>query len=143
MERGFAVRHLVAAAAALRHALSAAAGIGNNRRDARSADERVAVSVALLRNDWVRPRRLAELATAAKLSVAHYSVLFRRQTGFAPIDFLIRLRVQHACQMLDITSLSVREIGERAGYQDPYYFTRCFRRVMGFSPRAYRKTLRG
>ena len=45
--------------------------------------------------------------------------------------------------MLDTTPLSVREIGERIGYQDPYYFTRCFRRVMGFSPRAYRKTLRG
>lgn len=143
MERGFEVRHLVAAAAALRHALSTAANVGSDRRDSRSAVERVAASVELLRNDWFRPHRLAELATAAKVSASHYSVLFRRQTGFAPIDFLIRLRVRHACRMLDTTLLSVREIGERAGYHDPYYFTRCFRRVMGFSPRAYRKTLRG
>jgi len=143
LEGGFALRNLVAAAAALRHALSAAAALGTDHRDPRSADDRVAVSIELLRTDWLRPHRLAELATAAKESVAHYSVLFRRQTGFSPIDYLIRLRVRHACRMLDTTPLSVREIGERIGYQDPYYFTRCFRRVMGFSPRAYRKTLRG
>lgn len=143
LEGGFAVRNLVAAAAALRHALSTGAAIGTDLRDPRSAEDRVAVSVELLRTDWLRPHRLAELATAAKVSVAHYSVLFRRQTGFSPIDFLIRLRVRHACRMLDTTLLSVREIGERIGYQDPYYFTRCFRRVMGYSPRAYRKALRG
>jgi transcriptional regulator GlxA family with amidase domain len=69
--------------------------------------------------------------------------LFRRQTGFAPIDFVIRLRVQHACRLLDTTELSIGEIAERVGYPDPYYFTRCFRRVMGRAPRLYRKVPKG
>jgi transcriptional regulator GlxA family with amidase domain len=87
--------------------------------------------------------RLDELATAAGLSVAHYSMLFRRHTGFSPIDFLIRLRVRRACRLLDTTSLPIGEVGERAGYLDPYYFARCFRRVMGCSPRGYRKMTKG
>jgi AraC family transcriptional regulator of arabinose operon len=143
LERGFAVRHLVAAAAALRHSLSTVVQMGGDLRDPRSAAERVALSIGILRRDWQRSHRLSELATAAKVSVAHYSALFRRQTGFAPIDFLIRLRMGHACRLLDTTSLSIGEIGERTGYDDPYYFARCFRRVMGCSPRAYRKVPKG
>jgi AraC family transcriptional regulator of arabinose operon len=126
LERGYAVMNQVAAAAALRHSLSA-----------------VAASIETLRHDWQRPHRLDELATAAKASIAHYSALFRRQTGFSPIDFLIRLRVRHACRLLDTTTMPVGEVGMRTGFHDPYYFTRCFRRVMGRAPRAYRRVPKG
>jgi len=143
LERGFAVRHQAAAAAALRHALSTVVQLAHTPRNGRSAHERVVVSIETLRRDWQRPHRLDELAAAANMSVAHYSALFRRQTGFAPIDFLIRLRAQHACRLLDTTELSVGEIAERVGYPDPYYFTRCFRRVMGRAPRLYRKVPKG
>jgi len=143
LERGYAVRHQVAAAAALRHALGTVAQLAVTPRDSRSADERVRLSVETLRRDWQRPHRLDELATAAHVSVTHYSALFRRHTGFAPIDFLIRLRVQHACRLLDTTKLPVGEIAELVGYRDPYYFTRCFRRVMGCAPRHYRKVPKG
>jgi len=143
LERGFSIRHQVAAAAALRHALSTVVHLAHTPRDARSAHERVVVSIEALRRDWQRPHSLDELAAAAHVSVAHYSALFRRQTGFAPIDFVIRLRVQHACRLLDTTELSIGEIAERVGYPDPYYFTRCFRRVMGRAPRLYRKVPKG
>ncbi|HVU18488.1 MAG TPA: AraC family transcriptional regulator [Candidatus Didemnitutus sp.] len=143
LERGFAVRHQVAAAAALRHSLSVVVQLAYSPRGLRSAPERVLASVEALRRDWQRSHRLEELAAAAHMSVAHYSTLFRRQTGFAPIDFLIRQRVQHACRLLDTTLLPVREIAERVGYADPYYFTRCFRRVMGQSPRTYRRVPKG
>lgn len=143
LERGFAVRHQVAAAAALRHVLSAAVQLAHTPRDARSAHERVVLSIEVLRRDWQRAHRLDELAASAHVSAAHYSALFRRHTGFAPIDFLIRLRVQHACRLLDTTELPVAEVAERVGYQDPYYFTRCFRRVMGCAPRRYRQVPKG
>jgi AraC-like DNA-binding protein len=143
LERGFALRHQVAAAAALRHAFCAVAQLAHMPRDSRSAHERVVTSIGGLRRDWQRRHTLAELAAAAGVSVAHYAALFRRQTGFAPIDYLIRLRVQHACRLLDTTALSVAEVAEQVGYADPYYFTRCFRRVMGQAPRTYRRVPKG
>jgi transcriptional regulator GlxA family with amidase domain len=97
----------------------------------------------MLRANWRRPHRLDELATAARISTTHYSLCFREQTGFSPIDFLIRLRVRHACRLLDTTTLPVAEVAERVGYEDPYYFTRCFRRIMGLSPRRYREMTKG
>lgn len=143
LERGFALRNQVAAAAAMRQALSTAAELAHLPGAERSAHERVVGSIATLRRDWARAHRLAELAAAAGVSVTHYSALFRRETGFAPIDYLIRQRVQHACRLLDSTDLTVGEIAARTGYEDPYYFTRCFRRVMGRSPRAYRQVPKG
>jgi len=96
-----------------------------------------------IRDDPARARRLEELASEAGLSVPHFSTLFRRQTGYAPIDYLIRQRVREACRLLDTTSGSISMIANAVGYQDPYYFTRMFRRIMGCSPRAYRKQLKG
>jgi AraC-like DNA-binding protein len=141
--RGYALRHQVAAAAALRQTLAAAAQLANAPRGGRSPGDRVMASIEMLRRDWQQPHRLRELATAAGVSVTHYSAIFRRHTGFSPIDYLIRLRVQHACWLLDTTRMSVGEVAEQCGYRDPYYFTRCFRRVMGCAPRTYRNVPKG
>lgn len=143
LERGYALRHQVSAAAALRRALSTVSELTAEQHETRSAGDRVVAAIDHMRRDWARPHRLEELATAAGMSVTHFSALFRRHAGFAPIDFLIRLRVQHACRLLDTTHLSIAEVAERVGYADPYYFTRSFRRVMGLAPRRYRLIPKG
>jgi YesN/AraC family two-component response regulator len=53
------------------------------------------------------------------------------------------LRIRYACRLLDTTTLTVREVGYRVGYEDPYYFSRMFRKLMGLSPRQYRKLRKG
>ncbi len=83
------------------------------------------------------------LARHAGLSVAQFSLLFQRQTGLSPIRFLIHRRMRRACQYLDTTSLTVREVAMKVGYDDPYYFSRLFSRVMGCSPRQYRRICKG
>lgn len=143
LERGHSTRFQIAAAAALRDAFSKLAEIMVERHGRRTARERVAASVENLRKESARSYRLEELATAAGMSVTHFCAHFRKLTGFAPIDFLIRQRVQHACHLLDTTQDPVGAIAAATGYSDPYYFTRCFRRVMGASPQQYRKIPKG
>ena len=58
------------------------------------------------------------------------------------MDYFIHIKIQRACFLLDTTTLSVREIGSQVGYEDPYYFSRIFRKVMGVPPRAYRQSRR-
>ena len=82
---------------------------------------------------------LAEMARQAGLSVQHFSTIFRRRTGTSPVEFFIHLKIQRACQLLDTTSQSIVEIGLAVGYEDPYYFSRIFRKVMAASPSQYRK----
>ena len=52
----------------------------------------------------------------------------------APMEYLIQLRIQKACTLLDTTNQPVARIGSAVGYDDPYYFSRIFHKIMGASP---------
>ena len=143
LELGYSVPELISASLMLRSAFSLAAQAVRTGDPSRSATERLTTVRDHLRETFARPHRLKALAAAAGLSVPHFCTLFRRLTGYAPIDFVIRQRVQAACRLLDTTDRSISAIAAEVGYEDPYYFTRCFRRVTGSSPRAYRRITKG
>lgn len=86
---------------------------------------------------------LAELARRAGLSPSRYSFLFKAATGHSPVEHFIRLRLQAAARLLDTTDRTVKEVAAMTGYDDPFHFSRAFRRVTGQSPRAYRRTAKG
>lgn len=139
---GYGLPELLDAAAALRICLASVSRRRAQNSTALSAQERVNASIELLRRDWMRPHHLPELAAAAGVSVTHYTAIFRRLTGFPPIDFLIRQRIQHGAALLATSSSPIAEIATECGFNDPYYFSRSFARIMGCSPRAYRQTHR-
>ena len=86
---------------------------------------------------------LNELADHVSLSKPHFIHLFKQITGYSPIEYYLRLKIQRACQYLDLTDYSVKEISKNIGIQDPYYFSRVFGKIMGQSPSDYRKTQKG
>jgi AraC-like DNA-binding protein len=143
LEQGYSIPELISTAILLRSALDVAARAARQGGATRSASERIAAVREHLRENLAQAHRLDELAAAAGLSVPHFCTLFRRQTGYAPIDFLIRQRIQRACQLLDTTDGSIAAIAAEVGYEDAYYFTRCFRRIIGCPPRAYRRIPKG
>lgn len=79
-----------------------------------------------------------EIAENFKYSPSHYSVLFKQKTGLSPIEYFIRLKIQHAGELLTGSDLIVKEIAGKVGYDDPYYFTRIFKKVTGKTPREYK-----
>lgn len=137
---GYGLTELLDAAAALRMSLVAVSRRRAQSSTALSARDRVNASIEVLRRDWMHPHHLPELAAAAGLSVTHYTAIVRRLTGFSPIDFLIRQRIQHGATLLATSSLPIAEIAGECGFNDPYYFSRSFARIMGCSPRHYRQT---
>jgi AraC-like DNA-binding protein len=84
------------------------------------------------------PLQVATLAARANISPSHFFALFKRQIGCAPIDYFIRLRMQHACRLLDETVMSVKEVAAALGYDDPFYFSRIFKSVNQVAPSEYR-----
>ncbi|MFC3797968.1 helix-turn-helix domain-containing protein [Cohnella sp. GCM10012308] len=86
---------------------------------------------------------LPELAKHAGLSKQHLIHLFKQETGFPPIDYYLRLKMQKASQLLSLTGLSVKEIAAAVGFGDPYYFSRMFKKLMGTSPTDYRRVPKG
>lgn len=95
-------------------------------------------SIAYMLRHLDEPLQVATLAAQANISPSHFFVLFKRQTGCAPIDCFIRLRMQHACRLLGETVLSVKEVAATLGYDDPFYFSRIFKSVNHVAPSEYR-----
>lgn len=86
---------------------------------------------------------LNQLTYELNLSKSYLIHLFKENTGFSPIDYFIHLKIQKACNLLDTTSLSIKEIACQLGYDDPYYFSRIFKKTMEHSPVHYRKIEKG
>ncbi len=82
---------------------------------------------------------LEQLATYFKYSPSHFSLLFRKETGVSPINYFIRLKMQKACQYIELTDLKISDISTRLGFDEPAYFSRLFTKIMGLSPSEYRK----
>ncbi len=138
LEAGHDERRLVEAAAALRQSLSVLARLAAEAGTVRSTLERVELVRLRLRQEFARAHRLDELAAAAGLSVPRFAQLFRGLTGCSAIAYQQTLRMQRACRRLATSDAGVAEIAAEVGYADAFYFTRCFTRMMGRSPRRYR-----
>lgn len=136
---GFSPGHYLAGATAAAHLL-ALLGLqrASPRPDGQSAHERVLSTVEYMRQHLAQPMRVADLAARAGLSSPHYSWRFRRAFGRPPLAFLLRLRVQEASRLLATTDRPVRDVAAAAGFPDPLYFSRAFKRVAGCAPRPYR-----
>jgi len=85
-----------------------------------------------------QPIRLDDLARLVNMSKSTFQRAFRRTLNTSPFDYLIRLRIQKACESLATGDQSVKEVAAAVGFDDSNYFTRQFRRIMGSSPRDYR-----
>ncbi|MNB84203.1 Arabinose operon regulatory protein [compost metagenome] len=87
--------------------------------------------------------RLTDLARHVGLSQQHLIHLFNLETGVPPIEYFLRLKIQRAGQLLDLTELSIKEVSSAVGISDPYYFSRLFKKMSGFSPSRYRSIPKG
>ena len=80
-----------------------------------------------------------KLAATAGCSLGHFQRAFKRHTGCTVVEFRHKIRLQNAVNLLCFTTLPISEVSEQCGFPDPFYFSRCFQRHTGLSPRAFRR----
>ena len=83
----------------------------------------------------------ADVGAMADACAVSRSVLQRKMKklmGITPNDFLREARMKHAAQMLLLTDTPVADVAYRCGYNDPKYFSRCFRQSTGMTPTEYK-----
>lgn len=91
-------------------------------------------SIAYLEHHFAEKITREQLAKAAGVSTSHFSVLFKQHTGFSPSEYLSRLRVHRAKELLISGSGTLREIALKVGYKDEFYLSRRFKQHTGISP---------
>ena len=97
-----------------------------------------------LSNHYADKISLDLIAKNMYLSSAYISKIFKEETGEAPINYLIKLRLERARAQLEAdTHESIKSISCSVGYDDVYYFSKLFKKYYGVSPANYRSKRRG
>lgn len=81
---------------------------------------------------------LNKVAGQVNLSPSHFSTVFSHETGETFRDYLARLRIDRAKELLRTTSLKSFEVAYQSGYNDPHYFSYIFRKNTGLTPQQFR-----
>jgi len=89
------------------------------------------------------PIALDELASVGEMSRRTLTREFRRALGCSPIEYLIRLRINHAVTLLQENGADITDVAFEVGFGDSNYFARQFKSVMGCSPRDFRRRAAG
>ena len=98
----------------------------------------VAKAAELMRTHLETPLRIEEVAVASGMSLRQMERQFRKLFGQTPQDFYRDLRLDHARNLIRLTSLTMFEIATACGFSSASYLARCHRRRFGRSPSAER-----
>jgi AraC-like DNA-binding protein len=110
-----------------------------NLRTAPATMRKLAATVTRLHDGFAEPLTTAQLAQQAGLSISQFERNFRKAFGTSPHQYLVGIRVEHACRLLTETDDTVSAVAQRCGFYDHAHFTRAFAALMGTSPSGYRR----
>jgi ligand-binding sensor domain-containing protein/signal transduction histidine kinase/DNA-binding response OmpR family regulator len=82
-----------------------------------------------------------ELADQMCVSLSLLQKKISKLTSYSPTEFILLYRMKKALELIKTSELSVSEISEKVGFNDPYYFSRCFKKHFGKSPKLYAQNL--
>jgi AraC-like DNA-binding protein len=108
------------------------------RTDLAKVSEPVRHAIRTLTHFYTEPLPVKALSDPVGLSVPYFQRLFRRETGYTPLQYLNQYRIEQAKMLLAETKDSVEAIARQVGIPNEKYFARLFRQINGMSPRQHR-----
>ena len=142
LERGFAIDHLIKANMELQQLLSLVLFNHLNIKQEKFTDIHQTIiekAISLMRenvNGYLSNKSIADKLGYSQVQLYR---IFKERTGFSPIDYYINLKIQEASHLLTLSNLKVKDVASKLGYEDVYYFSRLFKKKMGYSPHEYQK----
>jgi len=97
-------------------------------------------TVQYIHDNYQNDITITDLCRLVSLNRTYFSTIFKNHMKIAPYDYLINYRIDQACNLLTKTTLPVSEISSMVGFRDPINFSLRFKKIVGKSPSAYRKS---
>ncbi|WPX08916.1 response regulator transcription factor [Anaerocellum danielii] len=95
-------------------------------------------AIKFINQNYHKDINMAMVANHVSLNYYYFSSIFKEKTGMSFLDYLNKVRVEKAKELLANTNLKVWEIAERVGYKNPKHFARIFKEITGLTPNEYR-----
>ncbi len=95
-------------------------------------------AVSYMNRNFAAAVQVEELARIAHMSQRSFHRHFRETVGCSPVDYLMRIRLQHASDLLINSNSTISEIAARCGFYDSNYFCKKFREAFAITPRTFR-----
>lgn len=145
LEMGYGRGNLLYACSAFHHFLGTLCYLQSYRQaDGGVAEgDLIEASLHYMKENIANRLTVSQIASHIGYSASRFTSLFTGRTGYSPMDYFNRLKVQHACYLLDCTDMRVNQVCYKIGIKDCYYFSRVFTRIMGMSPMKYRQNKKG
>ena len=104
---------------------------------------RISTAIDFMENNFEQKISVSKLAKITFMSESSFRHTFKNITGLSPIDFLIRLRIGKATEIMTETpGINVTETAMKTGFDDSSYFAKKFKKIIGISPMAFLKEQR-
>ena len=82
---------------------------------------------------------LTRIAREAGLSESYLNAVFKECVKCAPMDYYINMKMDKACYLLCNTDMLIYQVAQYLGYDNQYYFSRAFKKVLGVPPKKYKE----
>lgn len=106
--------------------------------DGTASHARLADAIEVARRRYAEPLEVADLASAADMTVTRLERTARRVLGLTPKQLIMRFRLEEALRLITTSDVALADVATQCGYYDQSAFGRHFRKVVGSSPAAYR-----
>ncbi|MFC4402775.1 AraC family transcriptional regulator [Gracilibacillus xinjiangensis] len=100
----------------------------------------IAKSISFMEKNYGQDISLNDIVHVSGLSKYHFTRLFAKTLNETPIQYLTRIRIQHAADLLQQSELSIEEIAKNTGYTSGNYFSKVFKSLLNVTPSDYRNS---
>ena len=105
-------------------------------------DDKIESVIRMMNDIKCKTSTLSEYASVCSLSVPQFIKRFTKYTGLSPMKYRMQRVLNAAVTYVENTDMSIKEISEILGFENSYYFSNCFKKHTGLSPKVYRDNMR-
>ncbi|MNW39731.1 HTH-type transcriptional activator Btr [compost metagenome] len=100
-------------------------------------DDTISKTITYMEENYAKPISMSELPRMAGMTQSSYCRAFKKKTGMTPGQYLTKIRILKAKELMMDRKSTLRQIAVQVGYQDELYFSRIFKKTEGMSPSVY------
>jgi AraC-like DNA-binding protein len=98
-------------------------------------------SLQFVETNYSRKLYISEMARSVGLNKNYFSSFFKENIGVTPQQYIIKFRINKACELMSNSGLTISDISRSVGYDDTLGFSKVFKKEKGVSPKSYRENL--